>query len=180
MTVRFTCSRSISHELVRHRTFSFVQESTRYCNYSKDKFDNNLTFIIPTWADLNEGEYKNLEYNPVFNRASIEINGEQYYFEEWPFNEAANHIINPLYLNFIEPLNCAEQNYLIGLSKGLKPQQIREILPNALKTEVVMTGFESDWIGFFKLRCDIAAHPDMQKLANELREMIENEAKQNL
>lgn len=175
ITARFTCSRSISHELVRHRTFSFVQESTRYCNYSKSRFGNNLTFIIPTWAKLQEGEYKDLQYNSEFDRTRVKINNEWYVFEEELFNEAfANHIIDPLYFNFIEPLYYSEQNYLTGLSRGLKPQQMREILPNALKTEVVMTGFESDWNGFFKLRCDKAAHPDMQKLANELKELIPN------
>ena len=178
ITARFTCSRSISHELVRHRTFSFVQESTRYCNYGKDRFGNNLTFIIPTWANLQEGEYKDLEYNSEFDRSRIKINDEWYVFEEEWFNEAfANHIIDPSYFNLIQPLDCAEQNYLVGLSRGFKPQQMREVLPNALKTEVVMTGFESDWNEFFKLRCDTAAHPDMQKLANELKELVSNGTK---
>ena len=54
ITVKFTCDRGVSHELVRHRVASFAQESTRYCNYSKDKFNNELTFIIPSWAEVNE------------------------------------------------------------------------------------------------------------------------------
>lgn len=58
--------------------------------------------------------------------------------------------------------------------KGWKPQQARQVLPNATKTELVMTGFESDWEGFFKLRCSGAAHPDAQKLANELKELLIN------
>lgn len=49
ITVRFTCDRGVSHEIVRHRVASYAQESTRYCNYSKDKFGNELTFIEPYW-----------------------------------------------------------------------------------------------------------------------------------
>lgn len=49
ISVLFVCDRGVSHELVRHRLCSFAQESTRYCNYSKDKFDNQITFIIPSW-----------------------------------------------------------------------------------------------------------------------------------
>lgn len=56
ITVKFVCDRGVSHEFVRHRVFSFAQESTRYCNYSKDKFNKECTFIIPCWLDIPEGE----------------------------------------------------------------------------------------------------------------------------
>ena len=175
ITARFICSRGISHELVRHRTFSFVQESTRYCNYSKNKYDNQLTFIKSTWVDIPTGIYTELTYNPNIDRTLIKLNGEVYRFDETPFKESC--AIDPKYFNFVEPLYYAEQNYLVGLNRGFKPQDMRDVLPNALKTEVVMTGFESDWKHFFELRCAPSAHPDMQKLANELREKMSDAAK---
>ena len=68
----------------------------------------------------------------------------------------------------------AESSYFILLNKGWKPEEARDVLPNATKTELVMTGFESDWENFFELRCSKAAHPDAQKLANELKELLTN------
>lgn len=133
ITAKFICDRGISHEFVRHRVFSFAQESTRYCNYSKDKFNNELIFIKPTWwHELG-----------TTHKQDFEI--------------------------FLE--HCEEQ-YLEFMDQGWKPQQARQLLPNAIKTELVMTGFESDWKGFFKLRCSSAAHPDAKKLADELRELM--------
>ena len=132
-TVRFICDRGVSHELVRHRVFSFAQESTRYCNYSKDKFGKELTFIKPSWWKEDDNEVATL---------------------------------------YIQPWRNIENCYLTLIENGIKPQDARAILPNALKTEVVMTGFESDWDHFFELRCAKAAHPDMQKLANELKEQF--------
>ncbi len=129
-TVRFICDRGVSHELVRHRVFSFAQETTRYCNYSKDKFGKELTFIKPSWWKEEDNEVATL---------------------------------------YIQPWRNIENCYLTLIENGIKPQDARAILPNALKTEVVMTGFESDWDHFFELRCAKAAHPDMQKLANELK-----------
>lgn len=142
ITVKFICDRGVSHEFVRHRVFSFAQESTRYCNYSKDKFGNELTFIRPSW-----GYFKNTSYKDAG------------YFDGDVFESS---------------LKKAESYYFKLIEKGWKPQQARQVLPNATKTELVMTGFESDWKGFFKLRCSGAAHPDAQKLANELKELLTN------
>lgn len=125
--------RGVSHEFVRHRVFSFAQESTRYCNYSKDKFDNEITFIIPNW-------YSKTSFN--------KHGGVEKYLQE------------------------CENLYFSLLDQGRYPQEARCILPNMLKTELIMTGFESDWEHFFELRCSKAAHPDAQKLANELKELI--------
>lgn len=75
---------------------------------------------------------------------------------------------------FERALRDTERRYFELIEKGWKPQQARQVLPNATKTELVMTGFESDWEGFFKLRCSGAAHPDAQKLANELKELLTN------
>ena len=135
ITAKFILDRGVSHEFVRHRVFSFAQESQRYCNYSKDKFGNELTFIKPTW------------------------------FEREGLNDNVN-------ADFEDQLIDTQERYFSMLALGLKPQEARAILPNAIKTELVMTGFESDWEHFFELRCSGAAHPDAKKLADELYKLI--------
>ena len=158
ISVRWTCDRGVSHEFVRHRVFSFAQESTRYCNYSKDKFGNELTFIIPTWLTLPESNYIYCDGDWVdINKQVIQISED----------EANAH-------SFLVTLDCSEYQYTQLINNGWKPQQARQILPNALKTELVMTGFESDWKHFFELRCDTAAHLDARKLALELYNKLYN------
>ena len=144
-TVKFICDRGILAEFTRHRRFSFMAESTRYCNYSKNKFNNQLTFIIPCWIkDLKEGnyyaycEYHHAETDPC---------------KEW----------------FAACMN-AEHVYTELIEKGWKPQEARTILPNSLKTELIMTGFDSDWQHFFKLRCAPNAHPQAKELADMLKD----------
>lgn len=151
VTVHFICDRGISHELVRHRVFSFAQESTRYCNYSKDKFSNELTFIIPCWIDAipNDSSY---DYD-------TNIDG-------WQKSEDANTS------NFLQSLAWSEKNYLTLLRNRWTPQQARAVLPNSLKTEVCMTGFMSDWEHFFELRTAQNAHPQMRELAILLQEIL--------
>ena len=160
ITARFTCDRGVSHELVRHRVFSFAQESTRFCNYSKDKFGNELTFIIPSWLELNPGTYI-LERDSQGRRA---IEGDGYYYDlsDGIKEEPA----------FLYNLLQAEKGYFTMLELGWKAQQARQVLPNALKTEVVMTGFFDDWQHFFELRCAPNAHPDMRVLAEKLKGMV--------
>lgn len=144
-TVKFICDRGVSHEFVRHRVFSFAQESTRYCNYTKDKFDSELTFIIPCWIkDLKEGNYyAYCEYNHSKNDAS----------KRWFDSCMSSEFV---YTNLIE--------------EGWKPQEARTILPNSLKTELIMTGFNDDWENFFKLRCAPNAHPQAKELADMLKD----------
>lgn len=102
-----------------------------YCNYSKDKFGKELTYIYPCWM-------------PEFDE------------NDWsPFHHA---------------LYQAEKDYFQLLAEGWKPQQARAVLPNALKTELVMTGFVKDWEHFFLLRCDSSAHPQAKELAIPLKE----------
>ena len=136
ITAKFICDRATANQFVRHRVFSFAQESQRYCNYSKDKFNKEILFIKPTW-------YK--------DDASIVKSNER---------------------TFCEILQKCETYYFYLLEDGAKPQEARGVLPNATKTELVMTGFESDWEGFFKLRCSGAAHPDAKKLADELKSLM--------
>lgn len=131
ITVKFICNRQVSHEFVRHRVFSFAQESTRYCNYTKGKFGGELTFIEPCWL-----------YN---DNKSI------------------------AYSDFISTIKLIEYSYFNLIKEsGWKPQQAATILPNALKTELVMTGFVKDWQHFFNLRAlgkTGAPHPQAKELA---------------
>lgn len=149
VTVRFTTDRGVSHEFVRHRVFSFAQESTRYCNYSKDKFGNEITFIAPSWVDDTD-----IENIPLY------LHGEEYMI-----SFGAIHLVNAL--------SQCESCYISMIREGATPQQARQVLPNALKTELVMTGFVSDWQHFFRLRTSIIAetgkpHPDASALADPL------------
>lgn len=118
-----------------------------YCNYSKDKFGNEITFIEPSWY-----------------LGGIYANNEDAAYAE---------------TRFIKSLEQSEENYFYLIDKGWKPQQARQVLPNALKTELVMTGFVSDWSHFFRLRTSILAetgkpHPDASNLADPLyKEFVE-------
>lgn len=146
ITVHFVCDRGVSHEFVRHRVMSFAQESTRYCNYSKDKFGNELTFIIPCWIkDLEEKSYlAHAEYHHTKEDAS----------KQW-YDVCMN----------------SEFVYEDLIRLGWKPQEVRAVLPNSLKTELVVTGFTSDWNHFFDLRArgtTGAPHPQAKELAEPL------------
>ena len=152
ITVHFVCDRGVSHEFVRHRVMSFAQESTRYCNYSKDKFNNEVTFILPCWVtDIHSGNSYDMEL-----------------LNNYPLAETEN--MSPESIEFIRSLVYGESSYFTLLEAGWKPQQARTVLPNALKTELVMTGFINDWKHFFDLRCATNAHPQAQELAIPLRE----------
>ena len=112
MTVRFTVDRGISHELVRHRMASFAQSSTRYCNYSQDKFGNEITVINPFYL-----QEKTLAYDAWY-----------------------------------QACKQAERSYFVMLECGNTPQEARAVLPNSLKTEVVVTANFREWRNIFKLR----------------------------
>lgn len=135
-TVKFIVDRGVSHEIVRHRVASYCQESTRYCNYSKDKFGNEITVIKPCFWE--EGSNQ---------------------FIEWK-----------------SAMKIAESHYFDLLAMGATAQEARSVLPNSLKTEVVMTANIREWRHFFKLRCSPAAHPQMREVAvpllKELQEKI--------
>ena len=137
------------------RVFSFAQESTRYCNYSKDKFNNELTFIAPLWLD-----YKQLA---ELNSSTIldQINSLPKDMEFGPDEQRE--------ISYLHALSQSEVTYLHLLSKGWTPQQARAVLLNSLKTELVMTGFDSDWEHFFELRTPATAHPQARELAIPLQ-----------
>lgn len=149
ITAKFVCDRGVSHEYVRSRTFSYSMESQRYCNYGKDKFGSQITFIKPSWWNTKNGDKES------FKEALLKA-------EE-------------TYLKAIKAWDERKQDKRFRTNhKGnpLSPQMARMILPNATKTELVMTGFQSDWEFFFKLRCSNAAHPDARYLANKLKNLM--------
>lgn len=143
VTVKFTCDRITSQSIVRHRLASFAQESTRYCNYSKDKFNNELTFIIPSWLGWEE---------ETINKGDFEKSG-------------SGSVDSQLFI--INLLN-AEDSYLRLIKEGWKPQQARMVLPMSIKTEINMKCNLREWRHFFELRCSQAAHPDIRVLALDL------------
>lgn len=159
ITAKFICDRGVSHEFVRHRVFSFAQESQRYCNYNKDKFNNELTFIKPTWLNIPTGDYTYWDGDWCdIDNMKIQLPSD-----------------NGIADNFLWCLNNAGMQYRLLINKGLKPQEARAVLPNATKTELVMTGFESDWEHFLSLRTSKNAHPDAQRLSLKLKELLYDE-----
>lgn len=129
ITVRFIVDRGVSHELVRHRLASFSQESTRYCNYGKDKFGNEITVIEPC-------------------------------FWESP---------SPPWGQWRYAMERCETVYFELLKQGATPQEARSVLPNSLKTEVVMTANPREWRHIFTVRCHRDAHPQMREVMLPLR-----------
>lgn len=122
--VKFIVDRGVSHEIVRHRMAAYAQESTRYCNYSKDKFGNEITVVRPFFFE---------------NSARYDI---------WK-----------------DACESSEKAYFELLKTGASPQEARSVLPNSLKTEIVMTADITEWRHFFKVRCSPAAHPQIREVA---------------
>lgn len=152
VTVKFVTDQGILREFTRHRVFSFAVESTRYCNYNKGKFGNQVTFVIPSWCNnIEEGEHF---IEPMSNQITM----------------------NPIERMFLDTLANAESGYKYLINMGWKPEEARNVLPLATKCEVVMTGFVSDWKHFFDLRAKGTTgkpHPQAEELAVPLmREFI--------
>lgn len=156
---RVICDRGVTHEIVRHRLFSYAQESTRYCNYK-----GGVTYILPPWIRI-PGKMLAWELDVFDDRLCFEDEGHG---SSIPFA--------PEIISWFKLLQSAEATYIRLLSIGWTPQQARSVLPNALKTEIVITGNLREWRHFFKLRCSPKAHPQMQEIANmilkDIRERI--------
>lgn len=169
VTVRFTSNIHFYKDITRHRRMSFAIESTRYCNYSKDQFNNELTFIIPSWIEEDK-----IPRGTIINHDDCgDLIGE-YYFrltgKESPFFKHSG--VTPE-MNFAAALQVSEQLYLELVNQGWQPQQAAEVLPQATKADIVTTGFVSDWEHFFRLRTSIIAetgkpHPDIAALVDLL------------
>lgn len=159
MTVIFTVDRGVSHELVRHRLCSFAQESTRYCNYAFDRFGNEITVVEPSfYKDIPEEE------KDVIRRM---FNGEQ--DVERTFEVTALH---KRYANWYTDCQLAESGYFKLIELGASAQEARAVLPNSLKTDIVVTANYREWRTIFKLRAAIGAHPDMINVMKPLLEEV--------
>ena len=148
LSVRFICDRGVSHELVRHRLFSFAQESTRYVDYN----NTGTQFIIPEWIKGKDREtILNFKYKSI-NELNDKIESIMNTFEDkknwW----------------FVSVCMFSDVYYRSLIETGWKPQQARTVLTNSIKTEIVVTGNVREWRNFFKLRLDRAAHPQMREL----------------
>ena len=175
-TFRLTTSIGVTRELNRHRVNSIAEQSTRYCNYSKDKFGGEVTFCIPSWINIPESSVcwaDGLNYriqpddNP-FVEAIIPVRPNEYFT-----NEEAT--LCSLWLHSLE---VSENNYMELLKQGWQPQQAREVLPLCTATEIIHTAFASDWKHFFNLRyfgTTGKPHPNMVELSTLMKE----EAKRN-
>lgn len=149
VTARFQCQIAISREFNRHRVDSIAEQSTRYCNYSVDKFGNEIKVVKPSWIDDEEldriGEFKRVILKKDASATEI----------------------------WITSMLNAEEDYMELLNRGWKPQQARIVLPLDTATDLVHTAFISDWQHFFFLRCDkVHAHPDAYQLASELQKQF--------
>lgn len=131
-TFRLTCARVQADSFVRHRVFSFLMESTRYCNYSNGKFNSEIEVVKPTKIDTFKG---------VLNE----------FIKSWEKSESA---------------------YIQLVNYGVKPEDARDVLPLQLKTELIMTGTESQWEQFFKLRISDHAHPDAKYIAERIKKQL--------
>lgn len=181
VTVKFICDRVTGESFLRHRAIdedhptiegevtremekdidSFARESTRYCNYTKDKFNGEFTIITPPEFYDNDIESDIHDWgtcdDAVFRRMCYFISGKQdsnfNIFDTWLFANLATQW---------------SYNRLIEL--GWKPQQARRIIPLDIKSPLVMTAFIEDWKHFFGLRCAPSAHPQARELAIPLEE----------
>ena len=156
-TVHMILDRGVMDEFRTHVGLSHLAESTRYCNYSKDKFNNEVTFIHPCWLpNLSEGKYTDFDGLWYCNDLCID--------EELNVQEEV----------FLEYLEYAENGYFALLNQGWTPQQARSILPLGIKSELISCGFEDAWKNFFYRRDAKDAHPMAQEIAKPMhKEFIE-------
>ena len=170
--VKFITDIGLGRDFLRHRTMSMVQESTRYVNYSKEKFGGHLTFVIPPWIDIPECE--NITYWDDdwvdLNENKIVCRGNNSRISEWLFAlDWAEARYRALTCDWSDKSGVDEEE-----KSPWQAQMAREVLPLATKTELVLSGFKDSWIHFFCLRSDIAAtgkaHPMSVQLANPLRD----------
>ena len=166
ITVKFVCDRGVTHEFVRHRVFSFAQESTRYCNYSKDKFGSEITCILPPWIDAND---PNLNTGHGYCEDEWGNLLTEYYYKVTDKGIDDGIILNPV-RTYLVALEHSEKLYFSLLTSGWKAQEARAVLPTAVKAELVMTGFVDDWKHFFHLRTAAGAHPQARELAQPLQD----------
>lgn len=144
VSVRIICDRGVSHELVRHRLAAFSQESTRYCDYTK----GHVCFVLPPWVELAPGTYEDVRAE---NHVSMSIDS----------------------YNWMTAMKATENAYKWLRLNGWAPQQARAVLPNSLKTEIVITANLREWRHIFQLRTSKLAHPQMREIMVPLAEALQ-------
>ena len=166
MTVLFTVDRGVSHELVRHRLASFAQESTRYCNYSQSKFGNEIAVIEPIFFRQISEEYKR-----ILNGAYEDVNDA---LSNIRMTDAIKR-----YARWYETCKSSEHGYFQMIELGATPQEARSVLPNSLKTDIIVTANMREWRHILALRAAGVTgkpHPQMSEvmipLAGELAEYM--------
>lgn len=166
--LKFITSIGVSREFNRHRVASIAEQSTRYCNYTKDKFNNELTFIKPSWLNIPTGHYAYWDGDWCdVDKMKIQL------------PEGEHKDIDA----FLWTLNNAEREYTLLINKGWQPQQAREVLPLSTATEVVYTAFEDDLKHFFDLRYRGTTglpHPNAQQVASIAHDLIIKEIGKDL
>ena len=151
LSVTFVTNRGVTHELVRHRLAAYSQESTRYCNYSKPKFE-------VTFNDL-------------------ESDNGHILFDDGMGNVRFIHdpcIKQDDQFRWHMDMRMAEKTYLKYLEDGYTPQVARAFLPNDLKTQIMVTANLHEWRHIFELRCDTAAHPHIRALLTPLLKEVQS------
>lgn len=146
MSVCFTVDRGVTHELVRHRIANFAQESTRYCNYSNDKFGNEISVIDIADAIQLDSKMKHMDAETIVEVLNV-------------WNEA---------------MLDAEKHYFKLIELGATPQIARGVLPTSTKATIWITANMREWRAIFKLRADKPAHPQMREVMLPLLYNLKN------
>lgn len=149
-------SRGCTDDNRTHITMSSICESTRFCNYGKDKFDNQLTFIKPYWI-------REESLNAWVNEDENYFMKDDCSDEEWD-----KRIVEMM---FLERMEDEEADYLMMASEGLQAQQLKRLFPLGVKAELRLCGFDDAWQNFFWRRCDSHADPECEIVANKIKEM---------
>lgn len=145
ITVEFTISRAVANEFVQHRVFSFTQEPIEHCNC----FNNELVFVKPVWFDNDRVGHDSNGVPVSWLSSAVDRNQE-----------------------YARACYECEQHYKRLVKSGCSPQQATGVLLLDLKTELIMTGFESQWKDFFKFRCNSHAQAEVREVASILREWL--------
>ncbi len=141
ITMRYVTDRGVMAELTRHRMASFSVESTRYCNYSKGKYENEITVIDPFFFTMNK-------FEPLQS-----VIGNEY------------TKLNAIYQTWQNSCEEAEYSYMALVNQGCSAQEARSVLPNSLATTIVMTANPREWIHVLELRTHRDAHPQIRQIA---------------
>lgn len=152
-TIKIITDRGVMSELTRHRLASYSVESTRYANYSKNKFDSEITIIRPVWYSWHLIDW-------VKNEKSDNKNMR---------NEVGKSLLKRVSA-WYDACKKDEHSYLTMIENGASPQEARGVLPNSLKTEIVITANIREWRHIFNLRCDKAAHPQFREIMLDILE----------